>query len=79
MGCCSDSRAGAAGAGRGAAAATPRGPRPRIRYLRRRTVLLHGAASGRLYRFSADHPVQAVHEADLPGLVRTRLFERVDP
>jgi hypothetical protein len=48
-----------------------------VRYLRRSTIRLYGAASHHLYEFSAGRDEQAVYKADLPHLLRTGLFESV--
>ena len=46
-----------------------------IRYLETSTVLVHGSATGREYRFSGVEPVQAVDARDAAALIKTRFFK----
>ena len=46
-----------------------------ILYLENSTVLVHGSATGREYRFSSVEPVQAVDARDAAALIRTRFFK----
>jgi hypothetical protein len=71
MGCCGD------GGRRRPLALPPStgGATARVRYLGRRARLVHGPASGRIYRFAGPRDVQAVHREDLASLLRAGLVE----
>jgi len=49
----------------------------RLENVRRETLSLRGSATGRPYAFSPESPVQAVHPADAPVLLRSGHFRPV--
>ncbi len=47
-----------------------------LQYGEQSPIRVRGLATGRVYQFSGQQPVQAVDERDAPALLQTRLFHR---
>jgi len=47
-----------------------------LRYMESAAIQVRGSITGRLYRFSAAQPLQAVDARDAAALLGTRLFRR---
>jgi hypothetical protein len=70
VGCCGEKR----GAFRGRQPEAPLSGALRVEYLRRTSARVRGPVSGRVYTFTPSRRVQDVDAADLPLLLRSRLF-----
>jgi hypothetical protein len=70
VGCCGDKRASFKARQR---VPEPEGA-PRVEYVRRTGARVRGPVSGRVYTFTRSRRVQEVDAADLPLLLRSRLF-----
>lgn len=70
MGCCGDKRA----ALRHPQRPSSPGAAPLVEYVRQSSTRVRGPATGRVYTFTPAQRVQEVDVADLPYLLRSRLF-----
>jgi hypothetical protein len=83
VGCCGKARAALRANVRGSAAPLARPPsagpydHPRLENVRRESLRLRGAKTGRTYVFTPAKPVQTVHPADADVLLRSGHFRPV--
>jgi hypothetical protein len=83
VGCCGKARAALRANVRGSAAPVTRPPNvgphdhPRLENVRRESLRIRGATTGRTYVFTPSEPVQTIHPADADILLRSGHFRPV--